>query len=130
MSTDQRRVVRHLDAEALEEHVGEVPVGPVDAFRQQDVVSAPEQGEINERERGLAAGHDERPVAVLELAHAGRELAGGRRSVLAVGVGEVVLVPRVARRRGVLEDRRGAPVHGGDEGPEALGCERVGLRNS
>ena len=83
-----------------------------------------------ERERGLAAGHDERAVAVLELAHAGRELTGGRRAVLAVGVGEVVLVPRVASRRGIAEDRRGAPVDRHDEGPEAPGRERVGLHES
>ena len=41
VASGHRRVVRNPDAEALEDHVGEVPVGPIDAFRQQDVVSAP-----------------------------------------------------------------------------------------
>ncbi len=128
----RRFVEIRFDAEAREERRGQLLVRPIDAARDEDVVATLQQREVDQRDRGLAAGREDRVPAALELANAGRQLERRRRAVEAVGIADALLIPRVADvGRGREERGRSAMDRRGQRtiafGHAGLGVEQPSL---
>src|SRR5208283_74762 len=96
-----RRIETGLHAEAPQDVISKLSMGSVDALGDQDVISAFQEGEIDQRNCALASGRNDGAVAFFQLADFSRELEGGGCAVEPIRVADFVLVPTVFDRSSV-----------------------------
>lgn len=71
--TDQGIVGLDFDAELADQIVGQLSIGPISAGWHESVVTSAAEGEVDERDRGLSARHDEACVGAFQISDAQSE---------------------------------------------------------
>jgi hypothetical protein len=101
-----RWIIAHLYAKAAQHAVGEHAIRSINALRQQHMVAALKQRQMDQRNGRLSAGSNDGAKAAFQFAHLRGKFQRGRRTVKPVGIADFMLVPPVAGRRRLIKKNR------------------------
>ena len=99
--SDFWRIETSFHSEPPQHMASQLPVGRVDTLRNQNMIAALQQRKINQRNRALPSGGDNRPITFFKLANLSRKFEGRGRTVQTVRVAHFVLIPTVIDRSGI-----------------------------